>query len=305
MEFNNFLTAQTGAIFVFLGTAGTAQAAQIFHGEAKPLGNGTVRTWVELDSNSNPSDIGLVFTEAALSGLPTESDEFDEYPLKLTLQDGIGHSTFEYELMLPQEASATPFTHVGLNWNPHGHAPGGILDLPHFDFHFYTISPEERYGITAVGDDLDRSYRMPPSGSIPSDYVLADMSAEPRMGVHWVDLTAPEFNGEIFTKGFVYGSYDGKVAFWEPMITRDFFLTEPDFSQAIKQPSFYAESGYYPTDYSIKYDPLSSEYTVSLNNLTFRASSTSVPEPSSIIVLLAFSVFGLGLAGKGQLKGKS
>jgi hypothetical protein len=32
---------------------------------------------------------------------------------------------------------------VGLNWNPHGHIPPGVYDLPHFDFHFY-IEPIEK-----------------------------------------------------------------------------------------------------------------------------------------------------------------
>ncbi len=34
----------------------------------------------------------------------------------------------------------------------------------------------------------------------------------------------------------------------------------------IKQPSVFQKSGYYPTQYSIRYDPIAKEYTVALEN---------------------------------------
>ncbi len=44
----------------------------------------------------------------------------------------------------------------------------------------------------------------------------------PQMGAHWVDVTSPELNGSTFAQTFIYGSYDGQVNFYEPMITLDF-----------------------------------------------------------------------------------
>ena len=262
----------------------------IFYGEAQPLGDGSMRTWVKLNSDGTPSDIGVSFNEEALSGLPEESDDFGEEPLKLTLLDGIGNSTFEYELLFPQEAE--PFTHMSLNYNPHGHAPAGVTNVPHFDVHFYMLTPEERHAI--VADDLDafleKAYKMPPEELIPEGYLTAPNAAEPRMGVHYGDPTDFQTPWE---KAFVYGFYDGEMAFWEPMIANSFLETKPNTSDAITQPSSYPTSGYYPTEYSVNY--ADGEYSVSLNELTFRsANSVAVPEPSSTLGVLALGAFSAG-----------
>ncbi len=69
----------------------------------------------------------------------------------------------------------------------------------------------------------------------------------PQMGTHWVDLTSPEFNGQPFTQTFIYGSYDGKITFHEPMITLEFLKNSSDFERDIPQPVKVQKSGYYPT----------------------------------------------------------
>jgi hypothetical protein len=237
-----------------------------------------MRTWVKLNSDGTPSDIGISFTEAALSGLPKESDDFGEYPLKIKLLDGIGFSTFEYELPLPKGAEAKPFTHVSLNWNPHGHGPKGIYTPPHLDFHFNLISAEKRHAILAANDDdfFEKAYRMPLMGLIPQGYLAPPRAAEHRMGLHWVDFDGHEFHREAWEKSFIYGSYDGEMVFWEPMISNSFLNKKSNTIAAIKQPQVYPKSGYYPTAYSVNY--ANGEYSVSLNGLTFRSSElASVP----------------------------
>lgn len=263
------------AMLMTLGIVDTVQAVQIY-GETKPLGKGTVRTWVKLDDYGHPLDIGVSFTKAALSGLPTESDEIEDYPQKLMLMDGSGHPTFEYELTFPKEVSVAPFTHVGFNWNPQGHTPEGIFSWPHFDIHFYMMNSEERYAITATDDNLlEKAYKTPPEKFVAEGYFPAPMSAEPRMGAHWVDTTSPEFHGETFTKAIIYGFYDGEIVFFEPMITRDFLMIQPNTTAPIKQVAAYPKDGYYPTAYSINYDANSEEYAVSLNGLTFRVATSA------------------------------
>ena len=264
----------------------------IFYGEAQPLGNGSVRTWVRLDDHEKPTDIGVSFTESALLGLPEESDDFGEYPLKLPLLDGIGNSTFEYELLFPQEASATPFTHLSLNWNPHGHAPEGFTTVPHFDFHFNLLTPDQRDAITA--DDLDdfltKAYETPPPELIAEGYGTVPNAAEPRMGVHYIDFTSPALQ-RPFDHIFIYGFYEGEMTFWEPMIATSFLETKPNITEAIKQPLAYPTVGYYPNGYSINY--ANGEYSVSLNEFTFRSSTlASVPESNLTLATLAFGVFG-------------
>ena len=69
-------------------------------------------------------------TEAALTNLPTHVP-------------GPGPSAVMLTLALPTEAPNTGFDHVMLDWNPAGHEPAHVYTLPHFDFHFYSITPAE------------------------------------------------------------------------------------------------------------------------------------------------------------------
>jgi len=228
----------------------------IIAGEAQPVGNGTARSWVATDKDGKPTAIGVTFAEAALSGLPP------------SLTPGLIWT--EFLLPLPPEASATGFNHIGLNWNPKGHDPEGVYKVPHFDFHFYMISPADRERITTRGDDLERVRKPLPPEFVPEGYILAPASEEPGMGLHWVEPNSHEFHGKAFTHTFIYGSYDGRMIFLEPMMTKAFLETKPDIAVPIKLPVKYQKPGYYLTRYSVKYYPESREYTVAIEGLTLR-----------------------------------
>ncbi len=232
-----------------------ATAKQIV-GETKPLGKGQVRSWVSFDKSGNPTAIGLTFSEEALSTLPTG-------PLP-------GEGWTEVSLALPPQASATAFKHIGLNWNPNGHSPAKIYDSPHFDFHFYMINEAERAGITATGDDLLRTKKQPAAEFVPSGYIYVPDSEHARMGAHWVNPLSKELNGQSFSTTFIYGSYNGSLIFAEPMIAKSFLETKTDVTELIKLPAKYARAAYYPTRYSVRYDPIKKEYTVALEGMTLR-----------------------------------
>ena len=58
----------------------------------------------------------------------------------------------------------TQYKFVQFDWNPAGHEPAGVYDLPHFDFHFYTVSrrsaeldPAERSAVRDEGGELSRA----------------------------------------------------------------------------------------------------------------------------------------------------
>jgi len=87
------------------------------------------------------------------------------------------------------------------------------------------------------------------------------------MGAHWIDPMSPEFNNQSFTRTFIYGFYDGKMIFVEPMVTVAYFETKPNEQNNIRLPAKYPGISYYPTLYSIKYDAANKEYTVSLDGL--------------------------------------
>ena len=234
-----------------------ATKEQTIVGETKPLGAGTARSWVRLDRSGNPTAVGVTFSENALETLPKEPPAGAE---------GVGIS-----LELPAQASKTAFRHIGLDFNPHGHEPVKIYDTAHFDFHFYMISETEREGITATGDGLLKGNKQPAAEYIPEGYVNVPNSVVPRMGSHWVNPLGRELNGQQFTTTFLFGSYDGRLIFAEPMITKSFLETKTNVTELIKLPKSYERRGtYYPTKYTVRYDAAAKEYTVALEGMTLR-----------------------------------
>jgi len=141
---------------------------------------------------------------------------------------------------LPKDAPA-PFSFIMLDWNPHGHPPAHIYDKPHFDLHFY-MTPE-----TEVMRYMDSTKMMinPAADYLPANYIGAN--PVPMMGKHWMDATSGELHGQPFTQTFLYGSYNGQVVFYEPMVTLDFLKNTSDFQRPIPQPAKFQKAGYYPT----------------------------------------------------------
>ncbi len=223
------------------------------------LGNGTAYTWIQYSNNTQKiQSVGITFSEAALDSLPPAKDLPGKYPKKMWM------------LELPKPIFGQPFDHVEIDWNPIGHPPLAYYNKPHFDFHFFTISMDQLMSITATGDDIARCMKRPPDDFIPQGYILLDhVTPLPQMGVHWTDSSAPEIKGAEFTSTFVYGTYNGKTAFWEPMITLKYLLTKPELHQPVPQPKAFDETGYYPTAYSLSYDEKKHEYTVELDGLVY------------------------------------
>jgi len=222
-------------------------------GETQAVGDGFIYTWVHNDTMNRPTAIGVSFSESLLNNLP---DANTEYPLRF-----------------PEVVPHAPFDHFTLDWEVHGHYPEQFYGAPHFDFHFYLISPQTRAQMTGVGADIAREEKQPPAQFIPQGYVPAEPPVT-LMGLHWIRLDFPEFHGQPFTESFIYGSYNGRLAFIEPMITRAFFLTKPaPVTKVVYQPKAFQVSGYYPTRYAITYDATRHLYTVALEGLVYRQAS--------------------------------
>jgi hypothetical protein len=182
-----------------------------------------------------------------------------------------GHHSFEYLLELPKQADITPFKFVTLDWNPMGHEPEGIFDIPHFDFHFYLISNEERLTITPLGPDVMDPV-IPLSKYIPAGYIQLP-GRVPNMGVHWIDPTAPELNGELFEKNFTYGTFKEKLAFMEPMISLDYIKSKPTVpADVISLPEAFQLEGFYPAKYEVKFNAKRKEYLILMSDFTFKMS---------------------------------
>ncbi|WP_080237720.1 DUF5602 domain-containing protein [Spirosoma rigui] len=220
-------------------------------GQSAAMGSGKVTTWMSLDAQGNPASIGFTMTKEALESMPSIK------------------TVSAYMLALPDEAIAkTPYKHVMIDWNPQGHEPAGIYDVPHFDFHFYMQPMNEVMAIPAYEKAPAKFDNVPAASYLPVDFVKGP-GGVPAMGAHWSDVTSPEFKGQPFTETFVFGSYDGKVTFWEQMVTLDFLKSKPALDKAIRQPAQFQVPGYYPTRYSIRTNADGSQ-DIAMDGLTKR-----------------------------------
>lgn len=225
-----------------------------YNGPVVPLGNGFARSWYKVGKKGLPLEIGIEISAATLRGLT----------------NGNANLIPEHEtIVLPLPARAlqtTRFRHLGLNWNPHGHPPPGIFDPAHFDFHFYLISNQERLAIPAYSINPGGFNNMPTGDYLPAGFGAppGPDGAEPAMGKHLLQphVFAPGFQ---FVKEMIYGSYNGKLIFVEPMITLDHLLSGAASTNPYGQPKFYSEPGFYPTVYKIWKDQKCGNHFISLS----------------------------------------
>jgi hypothetical protein len=210
-------------------------------GAPAQLGQGTVQTFATLGQGGELTALGVKISEAAMTSLPQEMRML--------------------QIPLPQGAAGFGYDHVGFDWNPQGHVPAGVYDTPHFDFHFYHIPVAEQMAIPGGPEPTPL-----PAANTPPDYVSTGESV-PMMGVHWVDRTAPELNGRPFTRTLIYGSYQGKAIFVEPMITKahlESLKGAAEVMEVIKQPAAAQRPGLYPTRFTLRYDQADNTYVVAL-----------------------------------------
>lgn len=226
------------------------------YGDPVNIGNGTGRSWVQINDEGNPASIGFTLTATALENLPT-----------------VAFPPTAYYLPLPADAKLTAYDHIGLDWGPMGHPPVGTYNVPHFDAHFYHIDTNARSLITQ--SDSLKGKKVPDADNMPTGYIfpeeLTAAAIVPLMGVHYIDPNSHEHTGGKFDQTMIFGFWDGQMIFTEPMLTREYLLTKPNFSGNLAQPKKYPKAGvYYATKYSIRYNSATNDYSVSLDGLTKR-----------------------------------
>ncbi|MFN0217048.1 MAG: hypothetical protein ACKVT2_22550 [Saprospiraceae bacterium] len=230
-----------GIFALSLGLFACSEEEQLggeFRGVETAFGFGKAYTYVINDDNGDPLEIGVALDKNAFDNFTSMSGDED------------------LSLDFPEAAGNTPFKHQYMAFAGHGHEPMGIYDVPHYDFHFYTSPHSERASISPF--DTVKAALLPSADYFPQAYFPTPLV--PLMGVHWLDGTAPELNGISFTQTFIWGSFDNKVTFLEPMITRQFILDQRNFETDIKQPAKYDQPGkYYPTKQGFSTNQASSE----------------------------------------------
>ena len=241
----------------FNGQAKGTAAFKRDYGPSRKMGKGEVRSFITVSEAGMPQELGIEMTKDALTRLPGDPDK----------------GTFK--LTLPAEAKKlTSFNHVVIEWNIHGHPPF-FYQLPHFDFHFYTQPEKEVDRIPTYAANPSGFNHNPAGGFLPPTYIAPPGGEEAAMGKHWVDATAPELpwnGGATFTKTFIYGSYDGKVNFLEPMITLAYLQNCVSSTTAFPQPALFAQHTNYPEKYNIYKgsDGKALTYNVSLSSFVKR-----------------------------------
>jgi len=214
-------------------------------GPTVSVGNGTARA-VVMKRGNDVQSIGIQLTDDALTNLPTTMP------------------ATEWQLDLPAGTDVGQWDHLALDWNPQGHPPPMVYTVPHFDFHFYMISPAEQMAIPG-GEDVTPV----PGQYVPQDYA-SQVESVPMMGVHWADTLAAEYHGHPFDHTFIYGFHSGKMIFVEPMVTQAFLQGSADFNGHVKQPVAFQTPGLYPASYSVTHDAGKHTVTVALDSLAAR-----------------------------------
>jgi hypothetical protein len=244
------------------------------------MGNGSARVYVAVDGNGAALALGVSLDKAALEGLPKEPNTtsrcFDKNGNgKMDEHECIGDYNVTFTLPEGDAAKAVaPFKWVSLNWNPHGHIPPAPPPwaVPHFDFHFYIQDRDAVRKIRAGTcgelidcEDFKKATRAVPAKYVHRDHINVD-AAVPDMGNHLINSKAPELapKGPPFTHTFIFGAYDGRITFLEPMITHAYLASSPSMCAPIKQPEAWEVAGFYPTKYCIRYLEKAGRYTVSL-----------------------------------------
>jgi hypothetical protein len=235
------------------GMVPLAAAAQgIEFGPEMPLGAGTVRAFAETDSAGHATRIGIQITEEAVAS--------------------VGHDMMFVTVPLPEAATAAGYDHVSFDWMPHGHAPGDLFGVPHFDVHFYMVTEAERLAIDPADPlFMEKAANRPSADLMPPNFVPPpELDPVPAMGEHWVDMTDPVFAGQPFEAVLIYGAWDGEVIFVEPMVTRDLLLSRRAFGGTLGQPARVEDPMSLPGAWSIAFDSDAGVHVVSIEALEAR-----------------------------------
>ena len=232
----------------------------VFKGPEVKYGLGKARSYISLNKEGFPLEIAIELTPEVLSDLSALNSNNHDGATVLSL-----HSKAKEE---------TPFEHIGINFQKDGHGP--VFWSAHFDFHFYTITNEERLAIPpydATDQSIVDGYNLfPDKTKMPNDYMTFPLegAAYPYMGKHWLPNNwATGYNP--FTHIMILGSFAQKNNFIEPMITVDYLLSGEEFSGPYSQPLTFEEPGNnYPTKYNIYHDNFTGNIYISLSDFVTR-----------------------------------
>lgn len=241
---------QTAKALVFLmiaawGCKSTPSVATV-NGGCADVYHGQVCTWARMQGDSVLA-VGVSVPIVSIDSTPAEADM--SWP-----------PTAAAVLQLPESAQQqSGLTHFTMYWEAHGHPPAPY-EVPHFDFHFYTVPSAERMAITCA--DTVKPAELPAGYALPDESLPPDLAqmigvpvlvgiCVPQMGMH--SLLATEMESTTpFRGSMVIGYYQAKPIFIEPMISKAMLEEKQSFSFPI--PAIPGLSGNHPTTFQGEYD---------------------------------------------------
>lgn len=158
-----------------------------------------------------------------------------------------GTAMVEKFLPIPEiVAQQTVLRSMQLLYLPVGHAPAGVYDLPHWEWHLFTLPEAEVIAIDCSNPKIPSTAQLPPNHIVISTCIV-------RGGMHASDLSFPEFSGGRFSRG-VYGSYyDARFIGIEPKVASAVLLERAPFSMPSYDPTPLGDPGNYPRRVDVSY----------------------------------------------------
>nr|AHX39409.1 hypothetical protein wt6.32c [Streptomyces sp. WT6] len=265
------------------GVHAAPNATCISYGPESNLGAGTVRTYTAYRSGKTQA-VGVMLDRTALQKLPTSRGKhcFDKDNDSHISPTTACTGGTERPLTFAERPRKTGLKWALLNYSPYGHGPQHVYDTPHFDVHFYLQPKAQRdairpgpCGVLINCIDYARATAPVPPAYMPADYEDQGR-AQVAMGNHLIDPTAPEWHHQGFTHTFIYGAYDGRLTFFEPMVSLAWLNTlARDEKQGgctpVKQPTRWQRAGMHPEQYCIRYHSKRDAFSISLEQFTRNA----------------------------------
>lgn len=251
-----FLLALVASLSTLNATSSEAAPTLTPYKKAR-LGDGFVETLYAADGGKRPTALAVRVDGAAMKSLPTTPTHdgktcFDKDGDGVDLETDCA-SGHERVLEFPK-LEGLPFKWLMFNWQIKGHGPPHVFDQPHFDMHYFIQDLADRNRIRTGPchlvincDDEATAMKTVPAPYAPEGWGLP--GAAGRMGNHIVDPNAAPANGGPFTQAFAYGTWNGHISFWEPVVNTNWFTeTKPEeVCQKVPQTPEVELSGYYPT----------------------------------------------------------
>ena len=222
-------------VFVFLVLTLSASAAvQVERGVGQTVSGQAIFSWARTNGGE-VVEAGITIPLAIIENPPTRK--------------GSGPAGAVAVLDFPPIVQQTTFlNHFELQWEKEGHEPP-VFMVPHFDFHFYGVSPEAVLKVAAPDPSPPPAERIPAGFTYPgAEYTV------PQMGVHAfrpADLEKP------FTDVLIFGYYGGQMTFIEPMVTQETLLKQKPINYVVPVPASIGNSTRFPKQFKIEYDPAS------------------------------------------------